>query len=127
MLCRVRLVEVVQLHGWRLHTNSAGFRSRADLNAWHDGDKLRCRRWPHHDATGSCLRRVSGYRRGEAILTLDDARAEFARFLADDPKARWRIDAALAHVVRWAYMRGRDDAVRDELNELARDAGLKEE
>ena len=64
---------------------------------------------------------------GEAILTLDDARAEFARFLADDPKARWRIDAALAHVVRWAYMRGRDDAVRDELNELARDAGLKEE
>lgn len=63
---------------------------------------------------------------GEAILTLDDARAEFARFLADDPKARWRIDAALAHVVRWAYMRGRDDAVRDELNELARDAGLKE-
>ena len=64
---------------------------------------------------------------GEAILTLDDARAEFARFLADDPHARWRIDAALAHVVRWAYMRGRDDAVREELNELARDAGLKEE
>ena len=64
---------------------------------------------------------------GEAILTLDDARAEFARFLADDSKARWRIDAALAHVVRWAYMRGRDDAVRDELNELARDAGLNEE
>ena len=64
---------------------------------------------------------------GEAILTLDDARAEFARFLASDPKARWRIGAALAHVVRWAYMRGRDDAVREELNELARDAGLKEE
>ena len=50
---------------------------------------------------------------GETILTLDDARAEFARFLADDPKARWRIDAALAHVVQWAYMRGRDDAVRE--------------
>lgn len=127
MLRRVRLVEVVQLHGWRLHTNSARFRGGADLYAWHDGNKLRCRRWPRHDATGSCLRRVSGYRRGEAIITLDDARAEFARFLADDPKARWRIDAALAHVVRWAYMRGRDDAVRDELNELARDAGLKEE
>lgn len=64
---------------------------------------------------------------GETILTLDDARAEFARFLADDPHARWRIDAALAHVVRWAYMRGRDDAVREELNELARDTELKEE
>ena len=47
--------------------------------------------------------------------------------MADDPKARWRIDAALAHVVRWAYMRGSDDAVREELNELARDTGLKEE
>ena len=64
---------------------------------------------------------------GETILTLDDARAEFARFLADDPKARWRIDAALAHVVRWAYMRGRDDAVREELNELAREGSASKD
>ncbi len=60
------------------------------------------------------------------MITLDDARAEFARFLAEDPQARWRIDAALAHVVRWAYRKGRDDAIREELDRLASDAGLKE-
>ena len=60
------------------------------------------------------------------MITLDDARAEFARFLAEDPQARWRIDAALAHVVRWAYCKGRDDAIREELDRLASDAGLKE-
>ena len=36
------------------------------------------------------------------------------------------IDAALAHVVRWAYRKGRDDAIREELDRLASDAGLKE-
>jgi len=60
------------------------------------------------------------------LITLDDARAEFARFLSEDPQARWRIDAALAHVVRWAYRKGRDDAIREELDRLASDAGLKE-
>jgi hypothetical protein len=35
-------------------------------------------------------------------LMLDDMRAEFARFLASDPAARFRMDAALAHVVELA-------------------------
>lgn len=61
------------------------------------------------------------------MITLDEARAEFAQFLATDPQARWRIDAALAHVVRWAYNRGREDAIREELDDLAAEAGLKEE
>lgn len=42
-------------------------------------------------------------------LLLDNMRAEFARFLADDPTARWRMDAALAHVLTLAYERGLDD------------------
>jgi hypothetical protein len=42
-------------------------------------------------------------------LMLDNIRAEFARFLADDPHARWRMDSALAHVVTLAYERGLDD------------------
>jgi hypothetical protein len=45
-------------------------------------------------------------------LMLDNIRAEFARFLADDPTARWRMDAALAHVVTIAYERGLDDGRR---------------
>ena len=39
-------------------------------------------------------------------LLLDDMRAEFARFLTEDPAARFRMDAALAHVVTVAYERG---------------------
>ena len=42
-------------------------------------------------------------------LTLDEMREEFAKFLSSDPKARWRLDAALAHVVQIAYQRGLDD------------------
>ena len=44
-------------------------------------------------------------------LLLDDIRAEFARFLAEDPAARFRMDAALAHVVTLAYQRGLDDGL----------------
>ena len=40
------------------------------------------------------------------MLSLDDIRNEFARFLADNPDARWRMDAALAHVVEIAYQAG---------------------
>lgn len=42
-------------------------------------------------------------------LMLDDMRAEFARFLTEDPAARFRMDAALAHVVTVAYERGLTD------------------
>lgn len=42
-------------------------------------------------------------------LMLDDMRAEFARFLTEDPAARFRMDAALAHVLTTAYERGLDD------------------
>ena len=42
-------------------------------------------------------------------LMLDDMRAEFARFLAEDPAARFRMDAALAHVVTLAYQAGMAD------------------
>jgi len=42
-------------------------------------------------------------------LLLDDIRAEFARFLAEDPAARFRMDAALAHVITLAYWAGVKD------------------
>lgn len=42
-------------------------------------------------------------------LLLDDMREEFARFLTADPAARFRMDAALAHVVTIAYQRGLED------------------
>jgi hypothetical protein len=45
-------------------------------------------------------------------LMLDTMRAEFARFLADDPQGRFRMDKALAHVITLAYERGLDDGRR---------------
>jgi hypothetical protein len=33
-------------------------------------------------------------------------REEFARFLAEDPAGRFRMDAALAHVITLAYRAG---------------------
>lgn len=42
-------------------------------------------------------------------LLLDNIRAEFARFLAEDPNARFRMDAALAHVATVAYQQGLGD------------------
>lgn len=43
-------------------------------------------------------------------LMLDAMREEFARFLSADPAGRFRMDAALAHVVTLAYQRGIADA-----------------
>lgn len=43
------------------------------------------------------------------MLQLDDIRAEFARFLHNDPGGRWRMDAALARVVTLAYHQGLTD------------------
>lgn len=40
---------------------------------------------------------------------LDAMREEFARHLATDPAGRWRMDAALAHVVALAYQQGLAD------------------
>lgn len=45
-------------------------------------------------------------------LLLDDIRAEFARFLSADPAARFRMDAALAHVITIAYRQGLNDGIR---------------
>lgn len=42
------------------------------------------------------------------MLDLNYIRQEFAEFLAKDP-TRWRMDAALAHVVQLAYQRGLED------------------
>ena len=46
-------------------------------------------------------------------LDLNDARRIFAEHLATDPATRWRMDAALAHVVEWAYQRGMQDGAED--------------
>lgn len=46
------------------------------------------------------------------MVILDDARKEFSKFLAEDPEARWRLDAALAHIVKWAYNRGCEDTLK---------------
>ena len=43
------------------------------------------------------------------MLLLDDMRAEFARFLADDTNGKHRMDAALARVVTMAYEKGLQD------------------
>lgn len=45
------------------------------------------------------------------MLVLDDARKEFSEFLAENPEARWRLDAALAHVVAWAYSKGYNEGI----------------
>lgn len=46
-------------------------------------------------------------------LDLNDARRIFAEHLANDPATRWRMDAALAHVVEWAYQRGMQDGAEE--------------
>lgn len=51
-------------------------------------------------------------------LLLDDIRAEFARFLTADPSAKFRMDAALAHVVTLAYQRGLDDGTHLDVSRL---------
>lgn len=43
------------------------------------------------------------------MLNLDDMRYEFAEFLGKDATARWRMDAALAHVITLAYYKGFKD------------------
>ena len=52
-------------------------------------------------------------------LDLNEMRAEFARFLHTDPKTRWRLDAALAHVLTVAYTRGLADGERRDHETLA--------
>ncbi len=51
------------------------------------------------------------------MIDLNQIRQEFADFLAKDP-TRWRMDAALAHVVELAYRQGLADAAQTEINQL---------
>ena len=44
------------------------------------------------------------------MIDLDQVRKEFAEFLQSDPQGRWRMDAALAHVITKAYEQGLKDA-----------------
>lgn len=46
------------------------------------------------------------------MLALDNIRQEFAKFLSEDPSGRWRMDAALSHVVQIAYQQGIEDGSR---------------
>ena len=56
-------------------------------------------------------------------LLLDDMRKEFAAFLAADPAARFRMDAALAHVVTIAYQRGLEDGAMNVAPHVPQDTG----
>ena len=47
------------------------------------------------------------------MLLLDDMREAFATFLTTNSRARWRMDAALAHVVTLAYQQGIKDGKKD--------------
>ena len=44
------------------------------------------------------------------MLDLEDVRQEFSRFLAEDPRAKLRLDAALGHIALMCYQQGVADA-----------------
>lgn len=44
------------------------------------------------------------------MLDLEEVREEFSRFLAEDPRAKLRLDAALGHIALLCYQRGAEDA-----------------
>jgi hypothetical protein len=48
------------------------------------------------------------------MLILDTMRAEFARYLAEEPAGHHRMDRALGHVLTLAYERGLDDGRRSQ-------------
>jgi hypothetical protein len=48
----------------------------------------------------------AGIAMSKPTLLLDDMRKEFATFLSADTTGRWRMDAALAHVVKLAFESG---------------------
>ena len=43
------------------------------------------------------------------MLLLDELRHQFAEFLLTDPKAKWRMDSALIHIITIAYEQGLQD------------------
>jgi len=45
------------------------------------------------------------------MLDLEDVRQEFSRFLAEDPRAKLRLDAALGHIALMCYQQGAADAL----------------
>ena len=49
------------------------------------------------------------------MLDLEEVREEFSKFLALDPKAKLRLDAALGHVALLCYQRGTADALASNL------------
>ena len=53
------------------------------------------------------------------MLDLNEARRIFAEYLASKPDTRWRMDAALAHVVEWAYRKGMEEGQQEEKQRVA--------
>jgi len=51
------------------------------------------------------------------MLDLEEVREEFSKFLALDPKAKLRLDAALGHVALLCYQRGMEDAAANRKGE----------
>jgi len=49
------------------------------------------------------------------MLDLEEVREEFSRFLAEDPRAKLRLDAALGRVALMCYERGAADAKSEQL------------
>lgn len=43
------------------------------------------------------------------MLDLEEVRQEFSKFLAEDPRAKLRLDAALGHIALMCYKRGAAD------------------
>ena len=55
------------------------------------------------------------------FLDLNEARKVYSDFLAEDPNARWRMDAAFAHAITWAYTRGLTDDKWRPMSDAPRD------
>lgn len=47
------------------------------------------------------------------MLDLEEVRQEFSKFLAEDPRAKLRLDAALGHIALLCYKRGAVDALEN--------------
>ena len=47
------------------------------------------------------------------MLDLEEVRQEFSKFLAEDPRAKLRLDAALGHIALMCYKRGATDALEN--------------
>ena len=59
------------------------------------------------------IREIRKGRKENGVLDLEEVRQEFSRFLAEDPRAKLRIDAALGHIALMCYKRGAADALEN--------------